>query len=194
MTTLVVAALAEEVTHVRDVEVLVTGVGKAVAASALARRLAAGDAPSLVVNVGTAGSLHPAVTGVVEVDYVTQHDFPYAAIEALTGSVDRGFRLGGTDAPRPVRAFAPGAAILATGDVFVADPIRAAEIAASGVTLVDMEAFAYAAACACFGVPLRCVKAVSDAADHDAGASWLDTIDGCAAALGDWVAGHIGGP
>jgi adenosylhomocysteine nucleosidase len=193
VSTLVVAALAEEVAHVRDVEVLVTGVGKAVAASALARRLAAGDAPSLVVNVGTAGALHPAVAGVVEVDYVTQHDFPYAAIEALTGPGHRGYRLGGTDAPQPVRAFPAGASVLATGDVFVADPVRAREIAAAGIALVDMEAFAYAAACASFGVPLRCVKAVSDAADHDAGMSWLDTIDGCATALGEWVTCHVGG-
>jgi adenosylhomocysteine nucleosidase len=193
MTALVVAALAEEVAHVRDVEVLVTGVGKAVAAAALARRLAGGDPPSLVVNVGTAGALHPAVTGVIEVDFVTQHDFPYAAIEALAGPVDRGYRLGASAAPQPVRSFTPGATILATGDVFVTDPVRAGEIAAAGIALVDMEAFAYAAACASFGVPLRCVKAVSDAADHDAGMSWLDTIDGCAAALGDWVACHIGG-
>lgn len=177
----------------RDVEVLVTGVGKAVAAAALARRLAGSDSPSLVVNVGTAGSLHPAVTGLVEVDYVTQHDFPYAAIEALTGPAHRGYRLSGVGAPEPVRAFPAGAALLATGDMFVADPVRASEIAAGGVALVDMEGFAYAAACACFGVPMLCVKAVSDAADHDAGTSWLDMIDACAAALGDWVAGLVRG-
>ena len=191
MTALVVAALAEEVAHVGGVEVLVTGVGKAVAASALARRLADGPRPSVVVNLGTAGSLHPAVTGVLEADYVTQHDFPYAAIEALTGAVDRGYRLGADAAPFPVRAFPTGATVLATGDLFVADPVRAAEIAAGGVSLVDMEAFAYAAACASFGVPLRCVKAVSDSADHDAGLSWLDTIDGCARALAEWVSRHL---
>ena len=191
MTALVVAALAEEVAHVRDVEVLVTGVGKAVAASGLARRLASGRQPSVVVNVGTAGAVHDQVAGVVEVDYVTQHDFPYAAIEVLAGAVDRGYRLSRDGAPQPVRGIPPGAVAVATGDVFVADPARAREIAAAGIALVDMEAFAYAAACASFGVPLRCVKAVSDAADHDAGLSWLDTIDGCARALADWVACHI---
>jgi adenosylhomocysteine nucleosidase len=90
-----------------------------------------------------------------------------------------------------VRAFPIGATVVATGDVFVADPAHAREIAAAGVSLVDMEAYAYATACAAFRVPLRCVKAVSDAADHDAGNSWLDTIDGCARALGDWVARHL---
>jgi adenosylhomocysteine nucleosidase len=192
VTALVVAALAEEVAHVRGVEVLVTGVGKAVAASALARRLAShGDIPSLVVNLGTAGALDSAVSGVIEVDYVTQHDFPYAAIEALTGPADRAYRLAPDAAPHPVRAVPAGARVLATGDLFVADPVRAAEVAASGAILVDMEGFAYAAACAAFDVPMRCVKAVSDAADHDAGASWLETIDGCAQALGEWVTRHI---
>ena len=193
MTALIVAALAEEVAHVRDVEVLVTGVGKAVAASSLARRLASGRTPSVVVNVGTAGAVHSAVSGVVEVDYVTQHDFPYAAIEVLAGAVDRGYRLRPDGAPEPVRAMPAGAVAVATGDVFVADPVRAREIADAGIALVDMEAFAYAAACASFGVPLRCVKAVSDAADHDAGMSWLDTIDACAVSLADWVSRHISG-
>ena len=193
MSALVVAALAEEVAQVRGVEVLVTGVGKAVAAAALARRLAGSDQPSVVVNVGTAGALRAGVHGLIEVDHVTQHDFPYAAIEMLAGPGDRGYRLSPDAAPVAVGAFPPGATVLATGDVFVADPVRAAEIAAGGVTLVDMEGFAYAAACASFGVALRCVKAVSDAADDDAGASWLDTIDACAVDLAEWVSCHISG-
>lgn len=191
MTALVVAALAEEVAHVRGVEVLVTGVGKAVAAASLARRLAASEPPSLVVNVGTAGGLDPAVTGVVEVGYVTQHDFPYAAIETLAGPMDRGYHLSPAAAPIAVAAMPAGVTGLATGDMFVADPVHAAQIAAGGVALVDMEGFAYAAACASFGVPFRCVKVVSDFADHEAGLSWLDSIDACARALADWVALHV---
>lgn len=193
MSVLVVAALAEEVVHVCDVEVLVTGVGKAVATAALARRLATNDPPALVVNVGTAGALRAGVSGVIEVDHVTQHDFPYAAIELLAGPVDRGYRLHHDAAPVPVSGFPADAIVLATGDVFVADPLRAAEIAAGGVALVDMEGFAYAAACASFEIPMRCVKAVSDSADDDAGASWLDTIDACARDLAEWVACHISG-
>jgi adenosylhomocysteine nucleosidase len=59
------------------------------------------------------------------------------------------------------------------------------------VRLVDMEGFGYAVACAEFGVPLRCVKAVSDGADADAGESWLDAIDGCARDLATWVEAHV---
>jgi adenosylhomocysteine nucleosidase len=76
---------------------------------------------------------------------------------------------------------------LATGDTFVADAATASLIAAAGIHLVDMEGYGYAAACAEFGVPFRCVKAVSDAADEDAGESFLDMIDGCALALGRWI-------
>jgi adenosylhomocysteine nucleosidase len=194
LTALVVAALTEEVAHVRAVEVLVTGVGKAVAAAGLARRLAAEPRPDVVVNVGTAGALDESATGLHEVGFVTQHDFPYAAIEALAGPVDRGYLLRADAPPQPVRDWPRTLVAVATGDTFVADAERAAAIAETGVHLVDMEAFAYAATCAAFGVPMRCVKAVSDAADADAGESWLDTIDACAIALADWVDRHILSP
>jgi adenosylhomocysteine nucleosidase len=189
---LVVAALHEEVAHVAGVDVLVTGVGKARAAAVLARRLAGSDAPSLVVNIGTAGAVVPGFTGVHEIAYVTQHDFPYDAMEGLLGRpVDRGYRCTAETAPLPVRGPVAGATALATGDVFVADTTSAARIAASGVHLVDMEAYAYAAACAEFGVAFRCAKAVSDAADEAAGLSWLDSIDACARALSGWLARDV---
>jgi adenosylhomocysteine nucleosidase len=191
VTVLVVAALAEEVAQVRDVEVLVTGVGKAVAAATLGRRLADGPLPTLVVNVGTAGAVGPVPTGLHEIGFVTQHDFPYAAIELLVGPVDRGFLLAPSLPPQPTKAAPTDVMTLATGDVFVADAQQAASIAAAGVQLVDMEAFAYAATCAAFAVPFRCVKAVSDTADANAGETWLDSIDACAVALANWVAGSV---
>src|SRR4051812_26413108 len=84
-----------------------------------------------------------------------------------------------------------GVPTLATGDVFVADAEAGRRIAGTGVHLVDMEAYAYATACAAAAVPMRCVKAVSDAADADAGDSWLDAIDSCARALADWLAAAL---
>jgi adenosylhomocysteine nucleosidase len=192
---LVVAALAEEVTHVpTGVEVVLTGVGKARAAAGLSRRLATGPTPQLVVNVGTAGAVDPSFTGVHEVAVVTQHDFPYDAIEALMGTpVDRAFSLAAGLPPRPVQGWEAGLTALATGDVFVNDAAAAARIAAGGVRLVDMEGYGYAAACAEFAVPLRCVKAVSDGADADAGESWLDAVDGCAQLLGEWLEAQLPG-
>lgn len=193
MTALVVAALTEEVTHVPPgVDIAITGVGKARAAAALSRRLADGPTPKVVVNIGTAGAVDGVVTGLVEVTWVTQHDFPYVAIETLTGRrVARGFSLQADAPPQPTAQLPRGAVALATGDAFVADATVAARIAAEGIHLVDMEAYGYATACAEFGVPFRCVKVVSDSADEEAGDTWLDTIEACAQSLGNWVAQHV---
>lgn len=192
MNALVVAALHEEVAHLPGgLDVLVTGVGKARAAAGLARRLA-DHRPDVVVNVGTAGAVDGAVTGLVEVGWVTQHDFPYDAIEALVGpDIDRGFALDAQEPPHRSATAPPASTALATGDMFVANLDHARRLSTSGIHLVDMEAFGFATVCAEFGVPFRCVKVVSDAADEDAGASWLDTIDACARSLGEWTQRHL---
>lgn len=192
MTVLVVAALDEEVAHVPDgVEVLVTGAGKARAAAGLARRLA-DHVPDIVVNVGTAGAVDGVVTGLVEVNWVTQHDFPYDAIETLAGTrIDRGFVLAADSPPRPSPLAPSNGTVLATGDMFIASADDARRLSMSGIHLVDMEAYGYASVCAAFNVALRCVKVVSDAADETAGDSWLDTIDACARSLGTWVSQHL---
>ena len=190
---LVVAALAEEVAAVPSgIEVLVTGAGKIRAAAELASRLSVGARPAVVVNIGTAGAVDAAVSGVVEIGYVTEHDFPHEAIESLLGiRLPRGYLLRRDEPPAPADAPPAGVAAIATGDVFVADAEQARRIAATGIHLVDMESHAYAAVCARFAVPFRCVKVVSDTADADAGESWLDTIESCARRLGDWVTSEL---
>ena len=193
MNVLVVAALDEEVAHLPPgVGVAVTGVGKARAAAGLSRWLATSPHPDLVVNLGTAGAVRAGVHGVMEVGFVTQHDFAYDAVEQLLGEpAHRGFLLAGGRPPVAVHERPAETLALATGDTFVADAAAAALIAAAGIHLVDMEGFGYAAACAEFGVPFRCVKAVSDSADDQAGATWLDTIDQCARELGRWLEQHV---
>jgi adenosylhomocysteine nucleosidase len=77
--------------------------------------------------------------------------------------------------------------VLGTGDAFLSDAAMALVLAERGIQLVDMEAYALAATCAAFGVPMRCAKAVSDRADADAADSWLDLLDECARDLAAWV-------
>jgi adenosylhomocysteine nucleosidase len=171
-TPLIVVALKEEAAHLDSrYPVLVTGVGKVAAAIAVTRALAVRELPSEVINVGTAGALRAGLSGTHEIRTVIQHDFDSPAIEALTGQA--------YGPPITLRADGP---VLATGDVFVSDPILR-ESLARRADLVDMEGYAVAAVAASFGVPARIVKHVSDQADGGAFKSWQATVDECARAL-----------
>ena len=157
--------------------VLLTGVGKVRAATSVARLLA-GVQPSVVVNIGTAGGLRRGLDGVHEVGTVIQHDFASEAIERITG-ISFG----------PPLVLGDGLT-LATGDQFVQGG-RLRETLARRADLVDMEAYAVAAACQDAGVPVRVVKLVSDDADEHALRSWVDTVSDHARTLATWVDEHL---
>lgn len=184
---LVVAATAAEAAHLpAGLDVLVTGIGKTAAATALARRLATlGDLSDLlVVNLGTAGALHDVVEGhgspdgVHEIGTVLNHDINADAIRAL--GYDPQERLVIGEAPT----------VLATGDVFVTDPAVRTRLAAQA-QLVDMEGYAVAYVAREFGVALRMVKHVSDNADEGA-MEWVALVDRSARILGEWASTHLG--
>ena len=178
---LVVSATAAEAAHLpAGTDLLVTGIGKTAAATALARRLASYDdlGDLTVVNIGTAGALHDHVEGLFEVGTVLNHDINADAIRAL-----------GYD-PRERLTVGPGETVLATGDVFVTDPLVRTRLAEQA-QLVDMEGYAVAYVAAEFGVPVRLVKHVSDNADEGA-VEWVSLVDRSARALGEWAAAHLG--
>ena len=175
---LLVVALDLEAAQLGDrLPVLLTGVGKVRAAIAVTQLLAATH-PSMVVNIGTAGSLRHGHDGVHEIGTVIQHDFASEAIERITGI---GFG--------PPIVLGDGLT-LATGDQFVqGGPVR--DALAERADLVDMEAYAVAAACRAADVPVRIVKLVSDDADEDALRSWVDTVSDHARTLAAWVDEHL---
>ena len=181
---LVVAATDAEVAHVpRSLPVLVTGIGKTAAATAVARALASyegsGGLDGLeIVNVGTAGALHDHHQGLHEPGVVLNHDLDADAIRALGYDPQERLRCG------------PGDTVLATGDVFVTDPVVRARLAAEA-DLVDMEGYAVVFAARQFGVPVRLVKHVSDRADESA-MDWPSLVDASARILGDWLARNLG--
>ena len=197
---LIVVALEQEARHfVTDFPVLVTGVGKVRAALAVAYALGGGARPRELVNVGTAGGLHPGMEGTHEIATVFQHDFDDPALHAVTGRHDGpplGLSVARAVAPDPHRRMpsSPGGAehpVLATGDSFVAGgPLR--DRLAAVADLVDMEGYAVAAAGAVFGVPTRLVKHVSDPADESAGDTWVESVDACARLLAQWVGTRLG--
>jgi len=173
---LLVVALEEEAQHLHGTEwpVLVTGVGKICAASALSAVLAR-QRPSRLINLGTAGALRDDLHGTQVVGRVLQHDFSDEAIFALTGQ-----RFGAA-----IDLGAEGL-VLASGDVFIDGGPQRARLAAMA-DLVDMEGYAVAKVGRDFGLEVTLVKEISDRAGDGAGRTWREAVDDCAERLGAWV-------
>ncbi|ROZ93795.1 nucleosidase [Gordonia sp. OPL2] len=185
---LVVAATRAEAKYVPPgARLLITGIGKVRAASALTRVLTesasshdhrpGGDRePPVrsVVNVGTAGALHDHHVGLFRPSVVVEHDISSAELRSMGYPVVDRWELPDGDGT-----------VLASGDTFVADPIRRAGLAQIA-DLVDMEGCALAHVSAEFGVPCRMVKVVSDGADEGA-LDWPTLVDAAARQLGEWL-------
>ncbi|MEG3635491.1 nucleosidase [Micromonospora palythoicola] len=176
---LLVLAIAEEAAYLdAEFPVLLTGMGKINAAAAVAATLARSPLPSVLVNLGTAGALHPGWTGTHEIGSVLQHDLDTEFIRRLTGqTVGAPLDLG--DGPT-----------LATGDRFIADDEARAALSRRA-HLVDMEGYAVASTAHALGVPVRVVKQVSDEAGDGAERSWQESVDGCARVLAGWVRDNL---
>lgn len=176
LTPLIVSATRAEAAYVpASLEVIVTGLGKTAAATATAQALAGRDLTRLViVNIGTAGALRDDVAGLHEPGVVLNHDINAEAIRAL-----------GYDPQERLVLDAARSTVLATGDVFVTDPLIRARLAEQA-HLVDMEGYAVAYVAARFGVPLRMAKHVSDNADESS-FDWPSMVDRSARELGAWL-------
>lgn len=170
------AATAAEAAHVpAGLPLVVTGMGKTAAAVATARALAAYDDLSglTVVNIGTAGALRDELTGLHEPGVVLNHDINADIVRSLGYDPEERLVVGESEV------------VLATGDVFVTDPLVRDRLALAA-HLVDMEGYAVAFAARSFGVPVRLVKHVSDAADESA-MDWPSLVEASAVVLGEWL-------
>ena len=151
-----------------DVAVAEAGIGKVAAAYTTAVTLMR-YSPEAVINTGIAGGLGILSQGdVVAVSEAWQHDFDLTAFGEAAGKY-----CGRTDAA--LTAALLGAVkgartgVIATGDSFIADAVKARNIAETfGAVLCDMECAAIAQACVSAGVPFAAVKVVSDGADDGA--------------------------
>ena len=177
---LVVSATAAEAAHVpADLPLVITGLGKTAAAAATARALASYDdlAGLTVVNIGTAGALRPGLTGLFEPGTVLNHDISADLIRALGYDPHERLVVGDSDV------------VLATGDVFVSDPLVRDQLALRA-HLVDMEGYAVAWAAHQLGARVRLVKHVSDAADEGA-MDWPALVERSALVLGEWCRSNL---
>ncbi|MFJ8660057.1 nucleosidase [Streptomyces sp. NPDC093795] len=174
---LLVLAVKEEAQFLdTDLPVLLTGMGKVNAATALATVLGRGPRPSGIVNLGTAGALRPGWTGTHVVGTVVQHDLDGELLATLTGETYGA----------PLSLPDGGDVVLATGDAFISDEAARARLA-ERAPLVDMEGYALAVAAELAGVPLRMVKHVSDEAGDGAARTWRESVAECARALAVWA-------
>ncbi|WP_040522277.1 nucleosidase [Gordonia araii] len=177
---LVVSATRAEAAHVpTGTRLLGTGLGKVTAAMSLARVLTQAQhgvvAPvSAIVNIGTAGALHDRHAGLFVPSRVTEHDLDADVLRDLGYPTASSWEIPDGDGT-----------VLATGDSFISDSSRRAQLARIA-DLVDMEGAAVARVAAEFGVPLRLVKVVSDTADETA-VDWPERVDAAARRLGEWL-------
>jgi adenosylhomocysteine nucleosidase len=160
-------------------EVLYTGVGKVNAAATLARRLAelrcAGTPPTLVLNLGTAGSRTLPAHTLVACNRFSQRDMDVSGL---------GFPVG-------VTPFDEAPAILEFPPVFTDMPQRSCSSGDSFAThlhsfegdVVDMEAFALARVCVAEKIPFGCGKYVTDGADADSAAHWEAALEAASLAF-----------
>ncbi len=154
-------------------QVLYTGVGKVNAAAALARRLAElrcdGASPSMVINLGTAGSRSIAAHSLVACHRFIQRDMDVSGM---------GF-------PAGVTPFDDTPAVIEFPAVFAHLPQLTCSTADSFAThlhavtgdVVDMEAFALAKVCLLEGASFACAKYITDGADSDSAAHWEAALD-----------------
>ena len=179
---LVVSATRDEAAYLpTGTPLVVTGMGKTLAAVATARALAERDGEvDLVVNLGTAGALRPGLVGLHRPRTVLNHDMNADAVRALGYDPQERLQVG------------PSEVVLASGDLFVADPEVRDRLAASA-HLVDMEGYAVAWACRSAGVPVLMLKHVSDTAD-DSAHDWPSVVDASARVLAAALAEVLADP
>jgi adenosylhomocysteine nucleosidase len=168
---------------------LYTGVGKVNAAQALARRLAelrcAGTPPTLVVNLGTAGSRTIRPHAMVACNRFSQRDMDVSGL---------GFPVGVTpfdDAPAMIEFPAVFSHLrqvqCSSGDSF------ATHLHAVSGDVIDMEAFALARVCLAEKVPFACAKYITDGADSEAAAAWEASLESAARAFAELYQALVNG-
>ncbi len=165
---LIVAALEDELQQLpQRYRCLVTGIGKVNAAIRLTEALVKGPRPSLVLNLGSAGS-HCFATGeLVEATRFVQHDMDVRGL---------GFAIGETPLdPLPAvlevePRFGLPIAVCASGDRFVQERL------VMECDVVDMEAYALAKVCYIMDASFACVKYITDGADHSAHNDWATNV------------------
>ena len=122
--------------------------------------------PELIINLGTAGSMHLGNTGVVEVKTVIERDidaFPLCERGAIPFEDGDNKHYSGYDG-----------VVCASGDSFVRESDQ--YLTNMGVDIVDMELIAIARVCKKFKIPWRSFKYISDYIGQNLEQQWNDEV------------------
>ena len=163
MKILILVALKDELdaNEIGDFKVYYSGVGK-VNAAIKTLQVIQKHSPDLIINFGTAGSLNPRLSGLLEVGSFYQRDMNASPL---------GFEVGQTPFEEDIEiTFGREGVTCGTGDKFVTStPTLKTDI-------VDMEAYAIAKVCKLKNIDFRCFKFISDNADNEAKDDWVDNV------------------
>jgi adenosylhomocysteine nucleosidase len=129
--------------------------------------------PDLVVNLGTAGSIHSEIEGVVEVNTVIERDFDAFPL------CDRGLIPFEEGNNRHCSGYE--GVVCASGDSFVRESDTYLKL--MKVDIVDMELIAIARVCNKYNIPWRSFKFISDYIGHNIEQQWQDGVTKASEAL-----------
>lgn len=159
--------------HLDGAEVveIVTGVGKTLAATAVALAIVEHQ-PDLVLNVGTVGTYRHQVGDILVSRHFVDRDMQKLPMDILKKEIDMGDMSWGWELCSAIDGQQSGhAVVINTGDNFVTDASEDL-----GCDAVDMEAFAEAWVCRQTARPFLSVKYVTDVLGRNSIAAWEEKL------------------
>jgi adenosylhomocysteine/aminodeoxyfutalosine nucleosidase len=180
-----------------DLVIAYSKIGKVFSALTAATMLERFGADILLFS-GVAGAINPALAigDLIVATKLCQHDLDITAFGHPYGYVPEGEQF--VEADQGLIATAEAVAremdvalrsgVIATGDQFVADPERKAWIGTTfGADALEMEGASVAVVCDAMKVPFFVLRAISDAADMDAGFDFDSFLESSAKTSADFV-------
>lgn len=156
-----------------------TGIGKAKSAMYLTQAIL-DYSPALVLNFGTAGTLHYSLGDILVCGKFIDRDFQSANLPGVEFEIDNIPSLEDNEIVKKILSSDIDLKICNTGDSFVTDaqPI--------GGDVVDMEAFAQALVCKEYNIPFLSVKYVTDIIGKNSIKHWEDKLSDARKGLEEW--------
>lgn len=157
-------------------QVLYTGVGKVQAAMALSGRLQQ-CRPSIVINLGTAGSNKHPKGSIINATTFVQRDMDVTALGFSPYETPFSHYKPAIEYGEKIRSLPQGTC--GTGDSFSVNEC----FGRGAYDLVDMEAYVLSVICQKQNVPFLCLKYISDSADGEADQDWEASLLSASQAL-----------